>query len=478
MATDPLIAVTGSDRPYVFDLPQVLSLPPGLEFRFRYRADWIDREVLDALSRTKGGLAGDDLWLFFHSRMTKRLLPLRRCKVVKLERLGPVYYLRFRVGEFPCWKRFPRPAPPPRAVVEDDTQPPAAEDNSPREAHDHATCPRCIQADAVTEEARKLILASKRHLARRLPDGRYLCFGKNEGSALEWHPKDESPEAPMIVSRHWGDAIDLLAHGEPELWGVPLFYLLGFQGADQDAWLNAAPLHSTRTSLATHGYELVQGKRYRMRVVEWRQDRPEHSLVKINCVFDPEVLRLEGSWDLVVGKYDVPEFTFSALRRGYSEVAIATSPLPAVDAEGREVLATASGRSPQPSRGAVTEEQQLEPAVEGDTEGTRATIVAAQEKAEKRAGWPSYYSARVPVKVKLGPGNVAKVGSLVCLGLFAFVMPHLKLWDAVTTGIGRSAIELVGLLLLTLGGGKFAKDYASLGGSIYRIPGLGGHGGS
>lgn len=211
----------------MFDLPQVLSLPPGFEFRFRYRVDWIDPEVLDELSRTKGGLAGTDLWLYFHSRQTQRLLPLRRCTVVRLERLGPVYFLRFRVGEFPDWKRFPRPAP-------------ASQD----EAHDRTRCPRCQQADAATVAASQLILGVQhgRSLELELPKGCYLRFGANHGHAFGWNATPESAEQPLMVSQHWGDSIDLLAHEENELHGVPLFYLLGFQGAD-DAWLSAGPLH-------------------------------------------------------------------------------------------------------------------------------------------------------------------------------------------------------------------------------------------
>ena len=43
---EPLIAVTGSEQPYIFDLPHLLSLPEGFQSRFRYRPKWVASDLL------------------------------------------------------------------------------------------------------------------------------------------------------------------------------------------------------------------------------------------------------------------------------------------------------------------------------------------------------------------------------------------------------------------------------------------------
>src|SRR5579859_5987408 len=109
MTEKPWVAVTGSRRPYIFDLPQLLALPENFEFRFRYRYEWVADELKTELDRfigrkrgwfEKSCLAGHSLLVVFHSQDTKRLLPLRRCTIVAAELLGPMVFIRFRVGAF------------------------------------------------------------------------------------------------------------------------------------------------------------------------------------------------------------------------------------------------------------------------------------------------------------------------------------------------------------------------------------------
>src|SRR3989442_14368683 len=97
----PLIAVTGSSRPYIFDLPAVLSLPRDFEFRFRYRHIWVDPELQAQIAARPKELEGQPLILLFHSEQTRRVLPIRKCTIISVENLGPLIFVRFRMGSFP-----------------------------------------------------------------------------------------------------------------------------------------------------------------------------------------------------------------------------------------------------------------------------------------------------------------------------------------------------------------------------------------
>ncbi len=81
----PLVAVTGSQPPYIYDLPLLLSLPDGFEFRFRYHQIWVSNDVLREMEGTPDYLLRRPLIVMFHSQEQKRLLPLRSCKVIGME---------------------------------------------------------------------------------------------------------------------------------------------------------------------------------------------------------------------------------------------------------------------------------------------------------------------------------------------------------------------------------------------------------
>src|SRR5690349_8653050 len=91
----PLVAVTGSQRPYIFDLPHLLSLPKGFEFRFRYRPRWVDEKLVAQIVNHGETFAGRQMVILFHSQDSKRLIPVRRGEVIAFESVGPMIFLRF-----------------------------------------------------------------------------------------------------------------------------------------------------------------------------------------------------------------------------------------------------------------------------------------------------------------------------------------------------------------------------------------------
>src|SRR4051812_43397128 len=84
-AARPLLAVTGSQHPYIFDLPHLLSLPEGFEFRFRYRHSWVDPRILADVGRHPSAFAKRDVIILFHSQESRQIIPIRKGTVIGLE---------------------------------------------------------------------------------------------------------------------------------------------------------------------------------------------------------------------------------------------------------------------------------------------------------------------------------------------------------------------------------------------------------
>jgi hypothetical protein len=199
---------------------------------------------------------------------------------------------------------------------------------------------------------------------------------------------------------------------EPSLNGIPFFYLLGFRAEAGE--LVKPTVIQNRFSPSREGicgFHLLQNERYRMRVIEWCEPPPTLTLplVDVGCKFDQTHLELEGSSNLVVGRYDVMEFTFSTRQPGYSEIALCAKPLKSAD----------------------------------------ISMVNGEQKTGHQQyawlSWPNIFVARVPVfvKTKLLKVLISALGILMGLILYLYVAPDL-------TGRWKSAIDLAGLTLLAI----------------------------
>ena len=394
----PLLAVTGSQRPYLFDLPQLLSLPEGFEFRFRYRHTWVDPAIVRQLVDGETNLAGREAIILFHSQMSRRIVPIRRGTIIGLEELGPMILLRFRVGPFARIKldlsRYTGPSPGEKM--------PGAEAS--------------LAATALLERAKALLGSVEQDdsfdLSQPLPRGSYLREAAKPSDPGDWDPGD--------AAAAWARMIAVL-NEDHCLLGVPFFFLLGFR---TETGTTVKPsVVENRFSFgreAIHGFGLQEFERYRMRVIEWceRPRTAPEPRVRLKCQFQEAHLALEGASDLVVGRYDVVEFTFSARQPGYSEVGLSAD---RVDMDDKKQVIK-----------------------EDDPEAA-----TGPSESPAWADWPTIFAARVPVVVKLKPWKFigVTIASAVGLSLYIWLAPEI----GSTHPAWQRPLELVGIAILFFG---------------------------
>ncbi len=414
----PLVAVTGSQQPYIFDLPHLLSLPAGFEFRFRYRPQWVASELLVRIRSDPEAFADKPLIIVFHSQQTKRLLPVRKANVISIEQLGPMIFLRFRVGPFV---------------------------NAAKEG----TCLRadaasCVQPETLHERAAVLLegeVKESRDFAQALGDGMYF----REASASSESDIPWADAGGPSVTLAWASLIEILQM-EPELEGVPMFYLLGFQNREG----SPVPPRKIGSFLdckrRIQAFRLVERRRYSLRVLEWAEPPKALPQVRVECEYNPTILDLEGASNLVVGRYDALEFGFFARAPGYMELAIRAEPIPA-DSGQIEGLSPLAGGVPENS--SWTE-------------------------------WPRILALRVPVKVAHNGWRVSVTLLAVAVGLLAYLFSE-NLAVSVVVIVPRLAgsplkegIQVAGLYVLFLALGEYVERFVKARDAVLKVGQSGG----
>jgi hypothetical protein len=411
------IAVTGSQDPYIFDLPHVLSLPPGFESRFRYRHKWVAQDVHAKLKKDAKSFYTEELILCFHSQELQRVIPIRKCQVVSVEEIGHVIFLRFSVGAFPLLERI------------------SPESSDPE--------PSATALNKLAAQGRALLgIDAEANLSQPLPLGHY--FRKAAAlPSISWCevPEKEDGDDPAkqtALLRAWASLVAALG-AEPRLHGVPLFHLLGFD-RENGARVSSQPIKSPFSSskVPIHGFELTEGERYRLRLLEWcdhKKGEPQPAF-RVDCELANVGLALEGASNLVVGRYDVLEYTLVGEHPGYGEILVRAE---ALEATADPQTATDAAPPADAGEGDSTEEDKdREPSLQHPKQGTTspATPVGRQ--------WPSVYRVRIPVSVALPLWKFIGLGALVPVGL------SIYLWFAPTcTSPLKEFAQIVGLLLLT-----------------------------
>jgi hypothetical protein len=376
----PLVAVTGSQRPYIFDLPYLLSLPTGFEFRFRYRHRWVSQNVVRRVIDHHENFSGRELVVLFHSQDTKRLIPIRAGVVIGIESIGPMIFLRFRVGEFP------------RIDLS-------------IESYSRAAVEAGVSAATELEKLAGRVIgpigSGSHDLQLALPEGFYLREANEARRTGEWNDCDDLTAWARLAA---------LLHIEPNLTGIPFFYVQGFR-AEDGAVVKTTVVENrfSMTREEIRGFSLTETERYRMRVVEWSEPPKavEQPRVEVHCDFNSAQLELEGASDLVVGRYDVIEFTFSARQSGYSEIALKATPL----------------------------------------SDTKSSLQGNAPDAPPWTDWPAIFVARVPIVVRRRARRfvLPTLSLLVGATIYLFVAPGIDGEQV------KGVVQLVGLGLIMAG---------------------------
>lgn len=445
----PLIAVTGSQQPYIFDLPHLLSLPNGFEFRFRYRHRWIEKGILRNI-KLPHLLRERDLIICFHSQESRLILPIRTAKIISVEDIGPMVLLRFRVAKFAKvdldLTMYHYPDDP------DNPDPIAAK------AREYLAARAQGQLGVIPAKGSQPPNVISHDMSKSLPDGWYLRESQQALDQDEWDPEGDTSSA-------WTRLVAVL-QSERNLFGVPFFHVLGFRNeigetvAPSGVANRFSPGHEE-----IYGFKLSESERYRMRVLEWCE-RPWNApppRIRLSCDYDKTQLSLEGSSNLIAGRYDVVEHTFVAQRAGYSEVVLRAESLDdskkstggagsgpeATTATTQEpaVPTTATGQqaSGSPQTVAAATQEQAIPTI---ATGQQASAIHAQGPDWVWKTWPAIFVARVPVVVKPKKTRYLIASILVLLGLalYVWVTPNFE-----EKSTGRRLFELLTLGIMFLG---------------------------
>jgi hypothetical protein len=104
---------------YARDVVNLLCLPEGLQYRFRYRSQWVSPEILGNPSVLKGMKA---VIVYFYGsgpgEQEREFLPIREVEIEEVESLGDILYLRFKTGRFyEQVSRKSAPHPNPRSSI-------------------------------------------------------------------------------------------------------------------------------------------------------------------------------------------------------------------------------------------------------------------------------------------------------------------------------------------------------------------------
>ncbi len=441
----PLVAITGSQPPYIFDLPQLLSLPDGVEFRFRYSYEWVSDELRTALGRDVGRhrrwfegpcLTGKTLLLVFHSQESQRLLPLRRCTIVGAELLGPMVFVRFRVGPFASVS--------PNVITDPIHGSPSPETQLLRDN----------ESRRLTETGLALVGLPKHDLRERLPTGHYLRRVSAELAPDFWSNANDEADKGTLT---WA-ALAALLQSEPNLRRVPLFRLIGFQESNGKflRTKSVSPWY-TLSHRRQRGFRLTEGRRYRLRLLEWCETIPGGEPgTPASVTVPPQLVSLEGSSNLIVGKYDVLEFSCTAGTPGNGELAMHVEP---------PDIASGGDKVPGPSKEPATETKE----VSGHIQGQSAKTAADQHRASPASRrWPYILAVRVPIRVTQ---SVLRVGLMAATGIVGL---YLYLWIPPASfgspALVKQGTQLIGLLMMFTALGDYLHRFAEFTTDVKEIP--------
>lgn len=246
---------------YKQDILNLLCLPAGLHYRFRYRERWIPREVVENPSILEGKRA---FIVYFHGatadESSKEFVPIREVQIDSVQPFGDILYVRFVTGGFLHY--------PPRG---------AATHPNPRH-------------DAINRAMGNLVLQQPPFLDKYIRLCRPL-------------PSETVPDQVM----HWSNLVKWLCDLGPfkSASFLKIVNVVDLKGKE----LFPKDIVKTR-SLVTKGYVLRGGSTFRIVLLQRTSDELEiASPFEIELKTPESVMPIRNA--LVVGKYDKLDLIFA-----------------------------------------------------------------------------------------------------------------------------------------------------------------------
>jgi hypothetical protein len=342
-------------------------------------------------------------------------------------------FIRFRVGPFVAVSAQAIPEPP--------KVPPPPPTPRPREE----------EGQRLTAQGVALLDLAGHNLGDALPTGHYLRRASIDLPTDFWTQTSKYADREALA---WAPVAALL-QSELNLKRIPLFRIMGFQrrGGTFLAPKNVTPWY-TLSKNRIRGFRLTEGRRYRLRLLEWCETiSTGEPGIPANVAVAPERLSLEGSSNLIVGKYDVLEFSCLAGRPGFGELAIRAEPTEGTPTVGTKAK-DAKGDGANAASGA--------PSVEGGHVG------GSPDTRDTSRPWPYVFAARVPIRVTHSLRRIGLTGVVGAVGLYLyFWTPSPSLANAVPIKAGA---QLAGLLMMFTALGEYLHRFSEFAGKVKDVP--------
>jgi hypothetical protein len=90
-----LCFIIHANRPYCFDLNDILALPSGLRYRNRFDVQWVQPDLRDSIE----SLVGQRVLLTLRDPANNRLVPVRWGRLITAERYGRITFFEYLLGD-------------------------------------------------------------------------------------------------------------------------------------------------------------------------------------------------------------------------------------------------------------------------------------------------------------------------------------------------------------------------------------------
>ena len=273
MANEMLLFTLVSVRPYLYEVPHVLALDEGAEFKFRFREHWIAPESRARLHELASRSSSEvSCLILYRDQASGSILPIRHASLLEVTVIGSIFHFRVAMRSIP--------------LVEKDPDLLGRQLKELKQRHHQALGfnPK------VGVELEKLVFFTDAA----------LCEVFHADSA----PKQRSENVSFFM---W-DQLFRLFTMLPEFQDVDFYKIVGVFDARRKKV-------AVRRDDGVSSYRLTAGRVYRIRLYQQRPQGPtqpaneDPGVYTVSLAADRDLVQVLRGSSRVVGKYDMLEFS-------------------------------------------------------------------------------------------------------------------------------------------------------------------------